>query len=258
MRYMSLCSGIESASVAWESLGWTPVAFAEIEKFPSAVLAHRYPHVPNLGDMTQIDGSLWRGSVDAVVGGTPCVAFSVAGLRQSLKDPRGNLTLHFVELCNEIQPSIIVWENVPGVLSTKDNAFGCFLAALAGETEPLTPPGKRWPDAGYVAGPERTIAWTILDAQYFGLAQRRRRVFVVASPRNGIDPFEILFESESVQGNPPACVAARKATPRRSIRGATDNSIWSQITRCFRAGSEVGEAPTHPGVGYTAGGVRTV
>ncbi len=188
--------------MAWHDLGWTPVAFSEIEKFPAAILAHHYPHVPNLGDMTKIDGVAMRGlGIDLVVGGTPCQAFSCAGLRRSLDDDRGNLTLKFVEICNDIEPRWVVWENVPGVLSTKDNAFGCFLGALAGEGTPLIPAGRRWADAGYVIGPERVVAWRILDAQYFGLAQRRRRVFVVASPRNGGDPGQVLFEPEGMQRN---------------------------------------------------------
>lgn len=199
MRYISLFSGIEAASVAWDALGWSPVAFSEIEPFPSAVLAHHYPQVPNLGDITRVDWSRYRGQADLVVGGSPCQAFSVAGLRKSLDDDRGNLTLTFLEAVDAINPPFIVWENVPGVLNTKDNAFGCFLGGLAGEDHPLVPAGKRWTDAGFVLGPQRTVAWRVLDAQYFGLAQRRRRVFVVACPRNGADPREILFESEGLR-----------------------------------------------------------
>ncbi len=140
MRYLSVCSGIEAASVAWGPLGWTPVAFAEIEPFPCALLAHHYPSIPNLGDMTQINGSAYRGQLDVLVGGTPCQSFSVAGLRRGLSDERGNLTLKFVELANAVQPSFVVWENVPGVLSSKDNAFGCFLGGLSGFNGELLPP----------------------------------------------------------------------------------------------------------------------
>lgn len=211
LRYGSVCSGIESASVAWEPLGMTPAWFSEIEPFPSAVLAHRWPHVPNLGDMTLIRDNIDLGLVEApdiLVGGTPCQAFSVAGTRQSLKDERGQLTLEFVKLADAIDRTrekeekdacIIVWENVPGVLNTKDNAFGCFLGALAGESSELQPPGRRWTNAGCVFGPKRAVAWRVLDAQYFGVAQRRRRVFVVASARNGFDPTEVLFEREGVR-----------------------------------------------------------
>ena len=205
LRYFSGCSGIEAASLAWTPLGWAPVAFCEIDPFPSAVLAHHYPGVPNLGDMTCVDGKAYRGLVDVLVAGTPCQSYSVAGLRLGLSDERGNLTLKFVELADAIEPSVaVVWENVPGVLSSKDNAFGCFLGGLAGSDGPLVParPGK-WPNAGYVLGPRRSIAWRVLDAQYFGLAQRRRRVYVVACPRNGLDPAEILFEFDGVRRDTP-------------------------------------------------------
>ena len=211
ISYGSVCSGIEAASVAWESLGAKPSWFSEIEKFPSAVLSHHYPYVQNLGDMTRIASLVFALCVDApdvLVGGTPYQAFSTAGLRGGLSDPRGALTLSYVELANVIdstreldglEPCITIWENVPGVLSSKDNAFGCFLAGLAGEDEPLQPPGRRWTNAGYVLGPQRAVAWRILDAQYFGVAQRRRRVFVVASAREGFDPAAALFGFEGVR-----------------------------------------------------------
>ncbi len=218
LKYGSVCSGIEAATVAWHPLGMRPVWFAEIETFPSAVLAHHYPDTPNLGDMTKLAALVMSGKIaapDVLVGGTPCQAFSVAGMRQGMLDPRGALTIKYVELADAVDhvrtsrnepESIIVWENVPGVLSDKGNAFGCFLGALAGEDCELQPPGKRWQDAGCVYGPKRTIAWRILDAQYFGLAQRRRRVFVVASARAGFDPLEVLFEREGVR---------RDTAPRR-------------------------------------------
>lgn len=211
MLFGSVCSGIEAASVAFNPLGWKAAWLAEIEPFPSAVLAHHYPDVPNLGDMTKIAARIRSGEIpapDVFCGGTPCQAFSVAGLRKSLDDARGNLSLTFCEIANEIdsarsvcgeQPSIVFWENVPGVLNTKDNAFGCFLAGLAGEDDPLVAPGGKWTNAGAVLGPKRAVAWRVLDAQYFGVAQRRRRVFVVASARNGFDPTAVLFEFESVR-----------------------------------------------------------
>lgn len=215
MKYLSVCSGIEAASAAWHQFGWQPVAFAEIEPFPSAVLAHHYPEVPNLGDMTAIPERILSGEIaapDILVGGTPCQAFSVAGLRNSLDDNRGQLSLTFIRIADAIDhvrrargepPCIIVWENVPGVLSTSDNAFGCFLGALAGEDGELEPAGKRWTNAGAVFGPERTIAWRILNAQYFGLAQRRRRVFVVASARDEFNPASILFEFDGLRRDTP-------------------------------------------------------
>ncbi|WP_052004220.1 DNA cytosine methyltransferase [Paramagnetospirillum caucaseum] len=217
--YGSVCSGIEAATVAWEPLGWRPAFFAEIEPFPSAVLAHHYPYVPNLGDMTAIDGRAWRGKIDVLVGGTPCQAFSVAGLRKSLDDARGNLALTFVELADAIDPAWIVWENVPGVLSTRDNAFGCLLGGLAGEDGPVVPPGGKWTDAGVVFGPTRTVAWRVLDAQYFGLAQRRRRVFVVAGPRDRADPVAVLFERQGVRrDHPPSREAGQGIAPTISAR----------------------------------------
>jgi len=218
ITYGSVCSGIEAATQAWHPLGMRAAWFAEIEPFPSAVLAHHYPDVPNHGDMTNLAALVLAGKIpapDVLVGGTPCQAFSVAGMREGLTDPRGALTIKYVELADAVDyvragqrkpASVIVWENVPGVLSDKGNAFGCFLGALAGEDCELQPPGKKWQDAGCVYGPKRTIAWRVLDAQYFGLAQRRRRVFVVASARDGFDPTEVLFEREGVR---------RDTAPRR-------------------------------------------
>lgn len=219
MRYGSVCSGIEAASVAWRPLGWEAAWLAEIEKFPSKVLAHHYPTVPNLRDMRQLPMLILNGLVEApdvLVGGTPCQAFSVAGLRQSLEDDRGQLSITYIHILDAMdavrdEPAVCVWENVPGVLSTKDNAFGCFLAGLVGEELPLQPSGKRWPDAGVVYGPERTAAWRVLDAQYFGLAQRRRRVFVVASAREGFDPAAVLFECEGVRRDTPPSREAGEA-----------------------------------------------
>lgn len=207
MRFLSVCSGIEAASVAWEPLGWQASGFSEIEPFPCAVLAHHYPDVPNHGDMSLLPAKIKAGEVevpDLLCGGTPCQAFSVAGLRQSLDDARGNLSLTFCEIANAIDsvrktPAIIFWENVPGVLNTKDNAFGCFLGALAGEDDALIAPGGRWANAGFVDGPQRAVAWRVLDAQYFGVAQRRRRVFVIASARADFDPAAVLFEFEGVR-----------------------------------------------------------
>ena len=172
MKFGSVCSGIEAASVAWNGLGWEASWFAEIEPFPSAVLTHHYPKVPNLGDMTLLPEKILSGEIEApdiLCGGTPCQAFSVAGNRQSLDDARGNLTLTFCEIADAIdnqrtEPAIIFWENVPGVLNTKDNAFGCFLAKLAGEDSEIKLSGKRWTNTGVVFGHKRTIAWRVLDA----------------------------------------------------------------------------------------------
>lgn len=215
ITYGSVCSGIEAATVAWHSLGWRAEWYAEIEPFPCAVLAHHYPATPNHGDMTRLAAMVLSGKIPApevLVGGTPCQAFSVAGMREGLADPRGALTIKYVELLDAIDhvrtkrgepEATCLWENVPGVLSDKGNAFGCFLGALVGESEELQPPGGKWKDAGCVYGPTRTVAWRILDAQYFGLAQRRRRVFVVASARARFDPLEVLFERESPRRHSP-------------------------------------------------------
>ena len=237
IRYGSLCSGIEAASVAWEPLGWQPAWFAEIEPFPCAVLSHHWPHVPNHGDMTQLVGKILNGSIEApdvLVGGTPCQAFSVAGLRGSLDDERGNLTLTLIRILDAIDfirarngqpPCILVWENVPGVLSTKDNAFGCFLGGLAGEDMPLEPAGQKWTNAGYVLGHKRRIAWRILDAQYFGVPQRRRRVFLIASA-GSIRPAEILFERQSQAGHP----ATGAETGQNPAAAAPAGSHWDDPT----------------------------
>lgn len=191
MRYLSVCSGIEAATVAWHSLGWEPVAFADIEKFPSAVLAHHYPNVPNLGDMTKFN--TWPDyAIDVLVGGTPCQAFSVAGLRKGLADPRGNLTLTFLGIAQRYRPRWVVWENVPGVLSDRSNAFGHFLAGLA--------------ELGY------GCAYRVLDAQFFGVAQRRRRVFVVGHLGAWQPAAAVLFEPESLRGDPAPSRETREAT----------------------------------------------
>lgn len=241
ITFGSVCSGIEAASVAWEPLGWKAAWLAEIEPFPSAVLAHHYPDVPNLGDMTAIADRIRDSSVpapDILVGGTPCQAFSVAGARAGLADPRGQLTLAYVDLANAIdtarlaggrQPAITVWENVPGVLSSRDNAFGCFLGALSGESCELQPPGGKWKDAGCVFGPQRAVAWRVTDAQYFGVAQRRRRVFVVSSARDGFNPAAVLFEFEGLR---------RDTAPIREAGQVTAGTIASRTGACGFPGTD--------------------
>ena len=262
LRYASICSGIEATTVAWEPLGLNPSWFAEIAAFPSAVLTHHYPHVPNLGDMTQIADQIMNGAVsapDILVGGTPCQSFSVAGLRQGLSDPRGALTLKYTELANAIDqirttqrqaPTVIVWENVPGILADRANAFGCFLGAISGERRELQPPGHKWTDAGCVYGSQRSVAWRILDAQYFGVAQRRKRVFVVASARNDFDPAEVLFESQSVRRNSAPCRqpvedVANAAAPGtgdagRRARPEDPSEARESLVTCFGGGNTRG------------------
>jgi DNA (cytosine-5)-methyltransferase 1 len=184
MKYGSVCSGIEAASVAWHNLGWEPQWLSEIEQFPSEVLKHRFPAIPNLGDMTTINQNPIADErpIDLLVGGTPCQSFSVAGLRKGLADPRGNLMLTFLSIADKLRPKWIVWENVPGVLSSNGGKdFGTFLGALG--------------ELGY------GFAYRVLDAQYFGVAQRRRRVFVVGYLGDWRVAAAVLFERESLSGN---------------------------------------------------------
>jgi DNA (cytosine-5)-methyltransferase 1 len=184
MRFLSVCSGIEAASVAWQPLGWTPVAFSEVDRFPSAVLAHHYPNTPNVGDMTKIaTGEVDVGPFDLLVGGTPCQSFSVAGLRKGLADLRGNLAIAYLEIARRYRPKWLVWENVPGVLSSNGGRdFGSILGGMG--------------ELGY------GFAYRVLDAQYFGLAQRRRRVFVVGCLGDWRRAAAVLFERHSLQGHP--------------------------------------------------------
>lgn len=240
-RYLSVCSGIDAATVAWHPLGWQPVAFSEIEPFPCAVLAHHYPDVTNLGDMTKYES--WTiswgpaGTIRILVGGTPCQAFSVAGDRGGLSDDRGNLCLTFCEIADKENPDWIIWENVPGVLSMQDNAFGCFLGRLCGADHPIVPVGahcnlkKRttnwnWKSCGIVSGPRRTAAWRILDAQYSGVPQRRRRVFVLAVPGAGNwRCAAALFPvGDGLRWNPPARGEAREGFAAGSLRSTDGGS----------------------------------
>jgi DNA (cytosine-5)-methyltransferase 1 len=208
MRYLSVCSGIEAATVAWHHLGWQPVAFSEIEPFPCSVLAHHYPQTPNWGDMTK-----WKewpdAAIDLLAGGTPCQSFSVAGLRGGLNDPRGGLMLQFLGIANRYRPRWIVWENVPGVLSSNGGRdFGTFRGAL-GEL------GYGW-------------AYRVLDAQWFGVAQRRRRVFVIGCFGDQRSAAQVLFERESVRRD---TAPSRKAGER--IAGNVVPSIAGSLdTQC--------------------------
>jgi DNA (cytosine-5)-methyltransferase 1 len=202
---------------------------SEIKDFPCAVLRYRFPDTMLLGDMV----SLIECPVpcDILVGGTPCQSFSQAGKRLGLDDARGNLALVYVMILYAIDaanaeigkaPCTCLWENVPGVLNTHDNAFGCFLGALVGQGIPLLSPrgDGRWPHSGYVVGPQRLAAWRMLDAQYFGVPQRRKRIFVVASAREGFDPLKILFEPEGLQ---------RDTKPSREAGERTAGSLTERI-----------------------------
>ncbi len=276
-RFGSVCSGIESASVAWEPLGCSAAWFSEIEPFPCAVLKHHWPKTVNYGDMYNLKTLILAGVAEAppvLVGGTPCQAFSVSGKRESLDDERGQLTLEYVGVLNAIdsvrgagEEAVCVWENVPGVLNTKDNAFGCFLGELVGAGCELTPGrSSKWTSAGYVAGPQRNVAWRVLDAQYFGVAQRRRRVFVVASARNGFDPREVLFERQGVQRHIEPCRETRQEAARGSrisadpravgaltafgvgVTGAEDNQ--AQAGHLLVSAFKIGQGAGAGGIGY--------
>jgi DNA (cytosine-5)-methyltransferase 1 len=194
VRYGSVCSGIEAATMAWHSLGWVPSFFSEIEAFPRAVLEHHYPEVPVHGDFTTI-GADQYGSIDLLVGGTPCQSFSIAGLRKGLDDDRGNLALEFLRLAQRKQPKWVVWENVPGVLSSNGGRdFGSFLGALV--------------ELGY------GFAYRVCDAQWWGVAQRRRRVFVVGYLGDWRRPAAVLFEREGLFGDsPPSREEGEKVAP---------------------------------------------
>lgn len=199
MRYVSLFSGIEAASVAWEPLGWEPVAFAEIDPFPCAVLNERYPNVPNLGDVSEVDWSA-IGAVDVVVGGSPCQAFSVAGKRKGMLDARGRLMLEYVRAVRDLRPRWLLWENVPGVLSQSNgDAFDTLQRELA--------------ECGY------SLAWRTLDAQFFGVAQRRRRVFLVGHlGEPGGAPAAVLFEPESLRWDSESSREKRQALAAEARR----------------------------------------
>lgn len=202
MKYISLFSGIEAATVAFEELGWEPLFFCEVEDFPSEILAHHYPNVPNLRDVTtikkgKIDVLKKRsgGKIDLLVGGSPCQSFSVAGLRKGLEDPRGNLMLEYIRLVEAFRPKWIIWENVPGALSSNGGRdFGALLTALA--------------QFGY------GLCYRVLDAQHFGVPQRRRRVFVVGCLGEAHSAFQVLFESDSSEGD----------TLSRKSKGENDTS----------------------------------
>ena len=191
MKYGSVCSGVEAATVAWHPLGWEPQWFSEIEKFPSAVLQHQYPDTPNYGDMRQFKEWLNDRSIDLLVGGTPCQSFSVAGLRKGLDDPRGNLMLTYLAIAAQYRPKWLVWENVPGVLSSnRGRDFGSFLGALG--------------QCGY------GFAYRVLDAQFYGVPQRRRRVFVIGYLGDWRRAAAVLFELESLSGHPAPSRKARQ------------------------------------------------
>lgn len=231
----SCFSGIGAPELGGPEFDWKWCA--EIEKFPAAVLAQRFPESINLGDVTADDflqNASRFGKLDLLVGAPPCQSFSIAGLRKSLDDDRGNLSLRFLEIAHAIRPRNLLVENVPGWLSTDDNAFGCFLAGLVGADDPLRSPiDGKWPSVGMVAGPRARAAWRVFDAQYFGVAQRRRRVFVVADFGSGADPAEILFERQGSHGN---------IAPRREAGEGVAADVAPSITASGRGTERTGES----------------
>lgn len=200
MKYLSICSGIEAASVAWESLGWEPVAFAEIDAFPSAVLKHRFPHVPNLGDISKIDWRPYHGKIDILVGGTPCQSFSVAGKREGL-DGASGLVREYFRILEEVRPEWFLWENVPGSFSSNGGKDFEFIL-------------REWDKCGY------HVSWRVLDAQHFGVPQRRRRIFAVGHLGNWRYPAQVLFEPDCLRGNTPKSGKARKGSAATAEAGS--------------------------------------
>ena len=245
MRYLSVCSGIEAATVAWHPLGWQAAAYSEIEKFPSQVLAHHYPNTPNVGDMTKFKEWTNVSDVDVLVGGTPCQSFSVAGLRKGLDDPRGNLMLTYLAIAAKYRPKWLVWENVPGVLSS--NGGLDFASLLRGMGE-----------LGY------GFAYRVLDAQYFGVAQRRRRVFVVGYAGNWRPAAAVLFERHSMCGYPAPSREKREDPAKCLTRGAgqrydfeTEDLIAQPVYELHSQDSrvrELGDVCTTVSATYGSGG----
>jgi DNA (cytosine-5)-methyltransferase 1 len=203
----SVCSGIEASQLAFSSFGFEQLWSSEIADFPSKVLKHHYSSIPNVGDMVNIPQLILDKKIDApdlFCGGTPCQAFSLAGWKNGLEDKRGQLTITFIEIANAIdkirksqkkEKTIVLWENVEGVLNDKTNAFGNFIAGLAGFDEEIKV--KKWSKSGYLEGPTRNVAWRVLDAKYFGLSQQRKRLYVIAGDKN-FHPDQIIFELNNV------------------------------------------------------------
>lgn len=219
MRFLSLCSGIEAASVAWKDIGWEAAGFAEIEPFPSAVLAHHFPNTKNHGDITKYDEwGIAPGSVDLICGGPPCQAFSIAGQRGGMADPRGNLTLTYVNLVKAIRPRWIIYENVPGLLSSNGGRdFAAFVQALV--------------DGGYC------LSWRTFDAQRFGIPQRRKRVFVVGYLGDWRPPAEVLSFSDCLRRNPPPRKGKGEGSPSQPVGGLAKGCFWDggQVSQCLDA-----------------------
>lgn len=236
----SVCSGIEAASLAWKNLGFEFQWFSEILKFPSDLLKQKYPNIPNLGDMNNIPELLKNNLItapDIICGGTPCQAFSLAGWKNGLGDERGNLSLKFIDIINEndhirlkngLQRTVVLWENVEGVLTDKTNAFGCFISSLAGLDSIIEK--KKWPNAGLLRGKTRNIVWRVLDAKYFGLPQQRRRLYVIACGKD-TNPENMLFERHN-----PKIDIASVTFPKNELVFYKDGvkfEIFREFTDCL-------------------------
>jgi DNA (cytosine-5)-methyltransferase 1 len=251
--------GLRGASVAWKDFGWKALWFSQFDPehnysrgpdFPSKVLAYHYPDVPNLGDMTLLADKVKAGVIEApevIVGGTPCTSFSLAGLKNGLNSYNGQLTLEYVKLINAIdsvrfakgqQPCIAIWENVPGVLSDRTNAFGCLLAGLIGATTEVLSESRRWESAGVVYGEQRVAVWRVFDAQYFGVPQRRRRVFLVTTARKDAGNIPaILFEQKVLRRHSEADTEKGIKSASKSNNSSTDGCYWDggQLTQTLDA-----------------------
>lgn len=265
MRYLSVCSGIEAASQAWMPLGWEPVAFSEIEKFPCAVLAHHYPHIPNWGDMTKF--LEWPDAdIDVLCGGTPCQDYSIAGRRAGMAGSRGQLTLTFVEIAARYRPRWLVWENVPGVLSSNSGRdFARFLGDLTGQS--VSVPNGGWKNAGVVSGTDGAygVAWRVLDAQYvrtrrfpFAIPQRRRRVWLVGYIGDWRRAAAVLLDRQGMSGSAPPsresgkrssvdvapCIVGSGCGTARAGEGRGQDPLISMATGQAGAEIAIGHGPT--------------
>lgn len=241
MKYGSVCSGVEAATMAWHHMGWTPSFFSEIEEFPRAVLQHHYLEVPLHGDFTTIGEKDYE-SIDLLVGGTPCQSFSIAGLRGGMADDRGNLALEFLRLAQRLRPRWIVWENVPGVLSSNGGRdFSSFLKGLE--------------EIGY------GFSYRILNAQYFGVPQRRRRVFVVGYLGDWRPSTAVLFERHSLSGNPTKSREEREEVAKCLTAGIAQRyDAETETMICFEPRSPDGVPRIHgetcPTLNTMGGGQR--
>lgn len=257
----SVCSGIEAASFVLRPLGVKPLWLSEIDYFPSRFLAEKYPDTPNVGDMNDIPLLLKEGKIDApdlLCGGTPCQAFSLAGFKNGLEDHRGQLTLKYIDILNEIDAirskehkpqARFLWENVEGVLTDKTNAFGCFLAGLAGYDSPLS--ASKFTPAGILHGPTRNIAWRVLDAKYFGLPQQRKRIYVIGGGKD-FYPENVIFDYGEVIPDP---YGVPKANGASLFDVACDVDVPTELTRNID-GNEIEIFRTYTDCLYAAYGTK--